>query len=564
MANDVREMTVAPWAQQQFFLSRPPSSDVTEALSESLLEAPDHTDLRWPQRATADLLLRNLLLPMVQQTSDFRELVKLLGSARHVRTSICGKVSSWAEDRQNECTGRTSQRAQSQWREHVHPAIRQEIWQLLDSFSRVQGDGFELNQKEIQLLLELQGWSLSQVVRNQLLTSLVQEGFLTCRKERELLWYGRVPGREPPPIAGYPEGKLSRWLGALPSTLIQRFRQDEGLFSVFEFWLSEAEVRPFFELVPVAFEREMGRILQKYATLGLDASADDELVWLRWASLTTRVEPAASTLNMQPSLPIAVLAGEIGHLIGSQAQAEQAFRAYLMDLASHLARAQGMDLGSYLTEKAGVESPSTRRRWSAGPLLLQAKAAAAYDGGVVAGIVDQIHKLLAKAWPNAVTQKTMQQRLQSEGAGRIKWAELIELAFVYLDADPQVRRELTPAAGAQRPQVSYRLRRQYTLVDDKASEQWWIQLQTHLESIPGGLQKVVSGDLSVHIAAHGLPVRRADLSRIVGEWKVARAAVVEQLLRVYPKETGVSYPVLVRSFLQNSFVPFYPERIWNR
>lgn len=525
-------------------------------------------DARWPARASADILLRDVLMKLVGGCPDYPELVKLLGSARHIRTPVCGKFSSWAEDRQNQCTERTSQRAQGLWRECVYPAVRHEVWETLSTFTQVMGDGFELNQKEIQHLLELSGWNVSQIVRNQLLASLVSDGLLSSRKERDLWWYRIAPQARGPAPEEVQTGHMSRWLGTLTSTLSQRLYQDPGALWVMRPVLPGSYVQEFME----TFGAEARALLMSRARLSPDGHQHEDMVWVRFSVVSGPGSDTVLASNhasrggaLTPSLPLAMLAGDIGHMIGDVSQAEQIFRRYLVEEAQERSDELKTDLRQYLAEQCGVESHHTVRRWQQVPLLLSEEASELYNGGVVGALVNEMFWHLMVAWPGSLSDTQLRMKIQEQRKPGVNThKDLLGLAFGYLESDSRIKRS-TLASGHH----TFELRAEMSFSSKLASRD--AQFVNHLLGMkvtPACIQGFDQRHPSSLAYSTHVPILMEDVDEFVQTLRAARNRIWDQLIQRFRSQrnsihTDRAYPERI-VIAQVSLLPYYPGKMWFR
>lgn len=498
-----------------------PTGAIWEAIHmEQAVQTHEGQDVRWALRATADVLLRSVLIRLVSSSSDYPGLVKQLGSARHVRAPVCGRFASWAEDRQNQCTARTSQRAQSQWRQSILPSLRFECVELVRSLILVPGAESEVSQYQLQTFLELQGWNVSQVVRNQVLNALVEEGYLESRRTRERSWY-RPGGRASElPEVDVRAGQLSRWFGMLTSTVAQRFYQEPGFLWAMDLSLPRPLVLQFVE----RFSEEARRLAFQRATL-----QGDDLVWFRFSIMTGEQAEPAQRSDLTALVPVLLpLVGDLSHIIGDVKQAEDVVRRYLADVLEEQARESGVSKEVVMSQH-GLHDIHTFLRWKDYPQLLDEAAQHTFEGGSVGVLVREMLRVLTGRWPKGSDPSLLHTAVKRQLVRGSSDSGMMGLAFAHLAADPRVQ-----LIRGEQDSVEYRLRQPLMESERPLSGELIQQLQVQLAGIPNFVLTEPSECLT-HGQGSGLclPMERAEANHIVERLRAVRLEIVRDVMHQF-------------------------------
>lgn len=526
-------------------------------------------DARWAVRAAADVLLRQVLVQLIRDAQDYPGLAQQLASARYIRTPVGGKVAVRAEEQQNQATDRTSQRAHAAYRELIMPALRFEVFTTLQTFEAVEGRGFELNQHEVQHFLELAGWNLSQITRNQVLFGLLQEGFVTARRDRDKTWYRLAASPQPLPAVDVWTGQLSRWLGSLTATCVQRLRSLPSA-QVAELPAFPHEYMTEYVARVDAFACEL---LQKYAvrradqqrtlSTGQHGSESMDLVWLRYSMAAGPVLQTVPPVQQLPDFATVLLAGDLGQLIGDVYQADAALRRYLSDFLYQRAQELGVEVGKFSAQACNITSLRTLKRWSEGPLLLEEDGRTHYSGGSIGPLLNEAIAVLQQRWPSPVPESTLKHLLQKAQSNRRVSDELLQLVWAHLASDARVR---CIPEGRERP--SYTLRAQFMTLHNNSGAQQYSWLEDIMCPVLELIQSQRDGMTEFVPCSIQVPVRWMDVDEILEALKTQRDGVRNELQNrlnsCFTPEQVVNVSSIFRLFTQTCISPFYPERIWHR
>lgn len=387
--------------------------------------------------AGLQVLIQAVLVPAILERPDVKGSFSRLRdsySARHLGPDPAGLLAD-ASAAQEALTQhlqrvpRTRNKARERLRELTSPQVEADIAAWVSS-----NKGLNVPIPSLHDAVQQSGWLVLSTTLGKHLRALADGGFIEKGPNRTY----RAPELPPDPDAIETRMvHLSRWLGSLTRTVLQRFQRTEGS----ALWVLRMLLRPadYRALVRGVYD-EMRAHLDSIARRPLDLSDDEVHEYVLFApSLMSGPEDFRADPSAEPSwgsdLLLTTVGGDVGVRVGGVSAAEEVLQREVIEALLLAAEAEGVDPKDYISDHYGLKSPNTIQAWRGGRALMA-------NGGQIASAARvnvyrfQIGHVLSKSWPNPLSISRLLEGIRAmDPHGRAPDPAMVELALGQLAAE---------------------------------------------------------------------------------------------------------------------------------